>query len=178
MAQCLPLQRYSSLVSCLDFFLKNELISGQASKQKFRVVRPYPTGTRFTQILQENKVPLDYKEQVQQKNWRFLFCGLFCGLFCFFFFPTNPTGDTDREPGFCCFDFCSFSPCPAEALRTHEAKEPLTCFAAPALPSLPEHAGRLQQLRERGQVFSCFSPEPGDCGRVRLCARAWACNQG
>lgn len=62
MAQCLPLQRYSSLVSCLDFFLKNELISGQGSKQKSRVVRLCPTGTRFTQILQENRVPLNHKE--------------------------------------------------------------------------------------------------------------------
>lgn len=74
-----------------------------------------------------------------------------------------------------CFGFCSFSPCPAKPLWTHEAKEPLTCLAAPALPSLLEHAGRLQQLQERGQVLSFFSPEPGGCGRVRLCA--WACHQ-
>lgn len=78
---------------------------------------------------------------------------------------------------YCQFDFRSFSPVPAEALRMYKANELLTCPAAPALPSHPEHADRLQQLRERGQVFSGFSPEPGDCGRVRVCARAWACNQ-
>lgn len=87
----------------------------------------------------------------------FCFVGWFFGEVGVFFPPANPTGDTDRKLNFCCFDFCSFSPCPAETLWTRETKEPLTCLAAPALPFLLEHAGRLQQLRERGpSVFHAF----------------------
>lgn len=60
----------------------------------------------------------------------------------------------------------TFSPGSSEALWTCKANEPLTCPAAPALPSLPEHAVWLQQLWERGQMFSGFSPEPGESESV------------
>lgn len=89
----------------------------------------------------------------------FLVCGLFFSGGWVFSPPANPTGDTDRKLNFCCFDFCSFSPCPAETLRTRETKEPLTCLAAPALPFLLEHTGRLQQLRERGPSVFRASPQ-------------------
>lgn len=133
MAQCLPLQRCSSLASPLEFLLEDlELISGRDSKQKFRVDDAIPS--RKTQCSSQLQGVTPATEDL-----------------IFFFSPFQQTRQHSLTGSlvqhcYCQFDFCSFSPVPAEALRMCKANEPLTCPAAPALPSRPEHADRLQQL--------------------------------
>lgn len=80
MAQCLPLQRCSSLASPLEFLLEDlELISGRDSKQKFRVDDAIPS--RKTQCSSQLQGVTPGTEDL------------------ILFFPLSNKPDIDREPG-------------------------------------------------------------------------------